>query len=100
MAVAEFMSKKQLAERWGVSEKTVDRRRAEGDVEAVRIGGLVRITLGSVLACEERGREQPARAGTLAAPARDETREQRRREPQRGRRRRRAVHATPWTQAR
>lgn len=50
-----FFTRKQLAARWQVSERTVDAMIAAGGVGAVQIGRAVRIAREEVERCEREG---------------------------------------------
>lgn len=52
-----LLTRSEVAARWRVSEKTVDRRRADGSLQGTLIGGVWRYSLADVEACEQRGRE-------------------------------------------
>lgn len=52
-----LLTRSEVAVRWRVSEKTVDRRRADGSLQGTLIGGVWRYSLADVEACEQRGRE-------------------------------------------
>jgi excisionase family DNA binding protein len=40
--MTKLMTKKQLAALFGISERTLDRWRAEGTITAIKVGGIVR----------------------------------------------------------
>ncbi len=48
----DFWTIKQLADRWQVSEKKVQRMIAKGDLVAHRFDRLVRVSQGDAIACE------------------------------------------------
>jgi hypothetical protein len=60
------LSRDQLAERWGISPRTVDRMRMDGRIPWLDLSGgkgnrpLVRFKLDDILAYEERFRQCPA----------------------------------------
>jgi excisionase family DNA binding protein len=59
MDTGRYLSKKKAARRLDVSEKTIDRLRQAGELQAIKVRGCVRITLASLLAYETR-QEQAA----------------------------------------
>lgn len=47
-----YLTDQQVADRWSVSASSVRRRRYEGSLPTVRLGGVARIPLSAVLAYE------------------------------------------------
>ncbi len=58
MSESTLISKKTAAHYLGVSESTVDRLRQDGEIEAIRVRGLVRVFVPSLDAFTTRQREQ------------------------------------------
>jgi excisionase family DNA binding protein len=74
MATGPYLSKQNAARRLDVSTKTIDRLRAAGELESIRVGSRVRIKIASLEAYELRQAEREAQAepaDPFAIPALD-----------------------------
>ncbi len=58
-AAGERMTVRQVAALWGCDPKTVHRRIADGTLECLRIGRMIRVTKDQVLECEARCTTKP-----------------------------------------
>jgi hypothetical protein len=66
-----YLSKQKAARRLDVCDKTIDRLRAKGDLDWIKVGTCVRILMASLEAYEQReqgGREQPERSKRKRPP--------------------------------
>jgi hypothetical protein len=71
MATSKYLTKRETALRFDVSTRTIDRLRAEGELEWMPVRGCVRITVASIEAYEQRQNQHAYAAGgdPFAIPA-------------------------------
>lgn len=67
--MATFLTAQQVAERWGCSERTVQRLAQTGELPAMRLGSSWRVCLAALEAYEALHANTPAPAASGSAPS-------------------------------